>query len=261
MTYVTLGHRLPRFFSRPLFGDRQTFGKVADREDACWKEWERTYLEFYSKNQRAGVGKVVNEWGYRIVSEIDLGGRVVFELGPGEISHLPYWSGRPAKYVILDNQPSMLSRSRAKLQSFGVSPEEVLLDSRVSPLLPLERESFDVFLSFYCLEHLHPLDTYLDEIAAKLKPGGLFVGAIPCEGGLAWGMGRALTSRRWLLRNTTINPDKIICWEHPNFAEEIMTKLERKFVVKTVRFSPLGIRSIDLNLIVSFILQKEGAKE
>jgi ubiquinone/menaquinone biosynthesis C-methylase UbiE len=47
--------------------------------------------------------------------------------------------------------------------------------------------SVDVIISFYSLEHMHPLEEYLGEFSRILRPGGILVGAIPCEGGLAWG--------------------------------------------------------------------------
>jgi len=79
------------------------------------------------------------------------------------------------------------------------------------------------------------------------------IGAIPAEGGLAWGVGRLLTSRRWLKANTGIDPDKLICWEHPNFADHILQALDRHFIKKTNRFWPFRLPFIDLNLVVQFI--------
>ena len=86
-----------------------------------------------------------------------------------------------------------------------------------------------------------------------LKKGGLLIGAIPSEGGLAWGLGRYLTSRRWLIRNTNINPDKIICWEHPNFAEEILDTLDGNMGKICLDYWPFKFHSLDLNLILKFI--------
>jgi hypothetical protein len=83
------------------------------------------------------------------------------------------------------------------------------------------------------------------------------VGAIPCEGGMAWGLGRFLTSRRWLMANTTINPDKLICWEHPNFADFILNTLNKKGLKQHLSFWPFVIPSIDINLIAKFVFKKQ----
>src|SRR5690606_17752765 len=103
---------------------------------------------------------------------------------------------------------------------------------------------------------LHPFSRYLDGMLRVLRSGGILVGAIPAEGGLGWGLGRFLTSRRWLLRNTGIDPDKIICWEHPNFAEDILRHMDGQLVRRVLRYWPLGVPSLDLNLIVQFVFEK-----
>jgi SAM-dependent methyltransferase len=119
--------------------------------------------------------------------------------------------------------------------------------------LPFENESFDLLLSFYSLEHLHPLERYLAQFRRVLRPGGLLVGAIPCEGGLAWGGGRLITSRRYIKSNSDINPDKIICWEHPNYAHHVLRMLSDFFESVWTLFWPLRVPWIDFNLICSFV--------
>jgi len=106
------------------------------------------------------------------------------------------------------------------------------------------------------MEHLHPLESYINEMKRVMKPGGVLAGAIPCEGGLAWGIGRYLTSRRYLKANSQIDPDKIICWEHRNFADSIMNQLTRSFKRVCVNYWPLSVPLIDTNLIISFIYMK-----
>ena len=111
-------------------------------------------------------------------------------------------------------------------------------------------------VSFYSLEHLYPLEPYVAGILRVLKPGGVLIGAIPAEGGLGWGLGRYLTSRRWFKKHTTINPDKLICWEHPNFADHVLTTLDRNMVQQHLGFWPLAVPSIDMNLVIKFIYAK-----
>lgn len=65
-----------------------------------------------------------------------------------------------------------------------------------------------------------------------------------------------MTSRRWFLKNTAIDLMKIICWEHPNFADDIFREMDSLFSRKTTRYWPLKIPAIDLNLMVSFIARK-----
>ncbi len=114
----------------------------------------------------------------------------------------------------------------------------------------------DVIVSFYSLEHMYPLEEYTGEFSRILRPGGLLVGAIPCEGGLAWG-GRFWISCRYVRQHSMINLDKIICWEHPNFAEDILNALKNNLIIFHTQFWPFLVPLPDLNLICSFMARKE----
>ena len=66
-----------------------------------------------------------------------------------------------------------------------------------------------------------------------------------------------LTSRRWFKKNTTIDPDKIICWEHPNFADQIIAELDQVFQRQALVHWPLrGLPVLALNLILRFLYRK-----
>jgi hypothetical protein len=99
----------------------------------------------------------------------------------------------------------------------------------------------------------------LSDLVRVLKPGGILAGAIPTEGGLAWGAGRYLTSRRWLRKNTGIDPDKIICWEHPNYADAVIAQLDNAMHRDSVKFWPFSaIPLLDTNLIIRFEYSKQA---
>ena len=259
--------KLPACFSVPLFGDRERWGCVPVENDPCWREWtDQVYSAFYYANQKGGVGNYINNAGYGILKGGGLSGMRVLEIGPGEIRHLPQWFpnscserlGREIsypQYVIADIRQDMLDRSVEVLKNAGLPCETQLLQ-RSQTALPFADEEFDRIITFYALEHIYPLGPYLDEMKRILKPGGKLIGAIPAEGGMAWGLGRFLTSRRWLKKNTNIDPDKLICWEHPNFATCILTELESRFDEERLEYWPLRLPIVDLNLVVKFIYRK-----
>lgn len=237
-----------------LWGDRRRWGLRVNPQDPCWTTWQETYLDFYQANQRRGIGSAVNEAGYRVMSRIDLEGKVVLEIGPGDIRHAAYWKGTPAEYHLADIQAGMLEKAIQRLDQEKVPTRPLLL--RPGEPLPLPDSSVDAVVSFYSLEHIYPLAPYLQEITRVLKPSGALVGAVPAEGGVAWGAGRFLTSRRWLKRHTTIDPDKIICWEHPNFGDEILDELSRHFNSVRVEYWPFPwLRQLDFNLVIRFVCQ------
>jgi SAM-dependent methyltransferase len=248
-------HWLPRALRGPLWGDRERWGLTIRQDDACWQQWQRTNLDFYAANQRAGVGMAINDAGYRVMSRLNLQGKRVLEIGPGDIRHLVFWRGRPSEYLLADVQAEMLRKAEAKLAAAGVPHRSLLVERDTR--LPLEDASVDVVVSFYSLEHLYPMEPYLRDIRRVLRPGGVLIGAIPAEGGLAWGSGRFLTSRRWFKRYTTIDPDKIICWEHPNFADDVLAALDRHFEREHTRLWPVPwLPLLDANLIVRLVYRK-----
>jgi len=251
--YLTLGHRLPAFLANPLFGDRCRFGLYIKNDDPDWQEWQEFYLKFYENTQKKGIGKKVNDAGYEILRKVDLTGKKVLEVGPGKLPHRRYWNGKPSHYTIVDIDPGFIDYSMQILKQAGVEASSFLLSAHD---LPLENESVDVLLSFYSLEHMHPLEIYLAQFRRVLRPGGLLVGAIPCEGGLAWGGGRLITTRRYIRNNSRINPDKIICWEHPNYADRVLQALACFFSSVQLSFWPLRVPLVDINLICGFVYQK-----
>ncbi|UJW76413.1 class I SAM-dependent methyltransferase [Rhizobium sp. SL42] len=257
MSFNAYGHQLPYAISKRLFGDRRRFGKLPDVSDPSWQEWLRRDFDFYMANQRTSVGMTVNQSGYRVVSRSDLEGKRVLEIGPGAVEHIQHWAGRPSHWTNYDIRADLLEVAGKRIDEAGVPHDDVLANPDAKKL-PFADNSFDAVFTFYALEHIHPLDEHLAEIERVLRPGGQLVGAIPCEGGLAWGMGRMLTSRRWLRKHTSIDPDRLICWEHPNFADLILNQLTARFERQTLSFWPLAVPSIDLNLIASFVFRKPG---
>lgn len=252
---MTLAARiLPDRLAIRLFGDRKRHGVVPDTKDPDWKSWQEQYLIFYNSTQKAGIGSRVNDAGYAVLNDIDLTGLHVGEIGPGSLPHRAFWKGLPGKFTAVDIYQQFLDKSKEK----AGCPFEGVIVAPDQRTLPLPDESIDMFLSFYSLEHLNPLGEYLDDYARVLKPGGMILGAIPNEGGLAWGLGRFLTSRRWIHRNTDIDYDKIICWEHPNFADTIITELDKRFERKAHSLYPsIGFFSQNFSLVTRFVYEKQ----
>lgn len=182
-----LARHIP-ILSKVLFGDRGTFGQTPFPNDPDWAEWNSgdVYAHFHNDTQHSGLGKIVNDAGYRIHRQARLDGKTVLEIGPGTLEHLSFANGKPEKYLVVDVNKTFLDIATAKLTEAGI-PSEAIVTSRDTVALPLPTASVDTVISFYSLEHLHPLSRHLDEMGRVLKPGGEVVGAIPAEGGLAWG--------------------------------------------------------------------------
>jgi len=252
---MKLRNIIPSWLANQLWGNRAKWGLEIDESDPCWIEWESIQEKFYFLSQREGLGQKINNAGYDIVSELNLDEKVVMECGPADILHCKYWKGVPSKYLIVDVRENLIRHSEKILKELSIQNESILINRSGS--LPLDDHSVDVVFSFYSLEHLFPLWDNLLEIKRVLKPGGSIIGAIPTEGGLAWGFGRWLTTRRWFFKHTNINPDKLICWEHPNFCDDIIFSMDKLFTkVKTKKWPLSYLYSIDFNLIEKFHYKK-----
>lgn len=256
MSFKAWAHHLPSVLARPLFGDRARHGLTVQDDDPQWREWLATYTAFYESNQRSGIGLRVNDAGYRVMRKVPLHGKRVLEIGPGDIRHQAHWQGRPASVTLFDVSDAMLAKGVAKLAGAGIEARAVPWE-RGSARWPFEDGEFDVIVSFYAFEHMYPFAPVLANLRRVLASRGVLAGALPCEGGLAWGLGRMLTSRRWFLRHTRIDPDKIICWEHPNFADGLLNDLTAGFGAPDLEWWPWRVPSVDLNLVVSFVFERD----
>ncbi|WP_449257002.1 class I SAM-dependent methyltransferase [Bosea sp. (in: a-proteobacteria)] len=254
--YLRLAKCLPRSIQAALFGDRLRHGPVANPDDEDWQRWRKLDLQFYDENQRDSAGAVVNAAGYRIMRKVPIAGLNVLEIGPGSLDHIAYWTGKPVQFIAVDINEGFLQRAVERLEAQAIPYRTLVNDSGGDGRIPVDDASIDLVLSFYSLEHLHPLEGYLSEIVRILKPGGMLAGAIPCEGGIGWGLGRYLTTRRWLLRHGIPDPGKIIAWEHPNFADHILTAVENKLRFGNLQFWPFRVRIIDFNLVATFTAVK-----
>ena len=114
--------------------------------------------------------------------------------------------------------------------------------------------SFNPFCMFICNSHKILEDYYKSLFPWLERCEDLF----PFDSNQKYGLIRiyAFLAERylsyWFKKNTNIDPDKIICWEHPNYADHLFAEMDRLFVRKDVKFWPLGVPLLDVNLILSF---------
>ena len=247
---------LPPYIRNPLWGNREKYGVNIDVTNGDWIEWLNFYNEFYTKTQKEGAGEIINNWGYQVIEKINLNGMSVLEIGAGNLPHRRFWNGLPNEYHLVDVDKNFLQEQKSKLSELKISAELHHVERGEMPVV--EDDSLDVIFTFYSLEHLFDLDKQLQFYYSKLKKGGFLIGAIPNEGGLAWGLGRFLTTRRFVHKNTNLNYDKIICWEHPNYCDDILNSIIKTGFLKKRQFGyPFGfLVPKDFNLVTSFIYEK-----
>lgn len=243
---------LPSYIRTQLFGYRKEDSIEFNENDPDWKLWQSAYHDFYDETQTSGFGGYITGLGYRIIKKIDLSSKNLLEIGPGSVPHLKFWNKEPKRYVSVEID----SRFNEKIGN-KIKNHNMITRSKVSFKIDVPDESIDIILTFYSLEHLMQLDENLLEFHRILKNDGIIVGAIPNEGGLAWGLGRFFFTRRWIRNRYKINYDKIISWEHPSYCDEIRDSLDRIFDrIQWSQYPFPFLRSFNINLISTFIYRK-----
>jgi len=253
--FPMLRHYLPSLLRRELFGDREKYGKRAWEGDPDWETWQREYLSINKLVQHShGYQHRINDSGYKVLSSFNFDDKRLLEIGAGSGYHIERLRGTPKHFTCIDVCKEFFPVMERVCQKSKI-PFSSHTVGAYKPEIPLDSASCDFVLSFYSMEHLHPIDEWLGELFRVLKPGGYLIGAIPAEGGLAWGMGRWLTSKRIIKRKFNLDMRKIICWEHPNSCDEITQALAKMGRLKEKRW-PFPLLPYDVNLVVKIIVKK-----
>jgi SAM-dependent methyltransferase len=206
----------------------------------------RRFLELSNSFQLdvyGGVAGWVQDEGHRWIAARTGDGQVL-EIGFGAGRHGLFFRGDRGRYVATEYSP-VHTQSAAWRSMRGRC---LRCDARA---LPFSDGSFDAAISIYNLEHIEDLQAVFREVRRVLKPAGRFLVALPCEGGLAWNLGRQLTTRRMFQRKYNVDYDKIIAFEHVHDLRGVLKEIEASRVFKAIStaFLPFLLPSIDLNLI------------
>jgi SAM-dependent methyltransferase len=166
------------------------------------------------------------------------------EIGAGLGEHMRYENLSAQEYHAVDLLEGMTEAIRRDFPS-----ARTLVADCQAPL-PYDDHSFDRAIAIHVLEHLPNLPAALQQIARKLKPGGVFAVVIPCEGGLGYGLGRRFTSKPAFERRYKTSYDWFIKSEHVNTAREILHELRARFEITDTTYYPCRIPLVDLNLLI-----------
>lgn len=196
--------------------------------------------------------RLIHESAHRKIaawmSSISAGGWVC-DIGCGQGYHYRYVRA-PERVLGVDIRLDSLRRLRE------ISDRTPLIQAD-SNALPFKSGTIAVGLSIYAFEHIYYLRETLVETARILEPNAkMFVG-LPCEGGLAWTLGRKLTSERAMSRKYNVDYQKYIALEHCNTALHVMDEMGDLFELERRSYFPLPILpTVHFNLTVALALTK-----
>lgn len=201
------------------------------------------YLKCRSKIQSHGYRGMlgwIQDMGHKYVAEQTLCGSTL-EIGFGKGRQSLFFKGDPNNYYPIDVDGEYVTpETWSKFKNAAL----VSADS-----LPYPDKFFDHVVSLFVLEHISHLENVFKEIKRVMKPSGRLIVALPCEGGLAWNIGRELTTRRMFQKQYNINYDKVIAYEHKHCLRDLQVYLERHFQVLKSRYYPFCVPLIDANLV------------
>lgn len=221
----------------------------ADAEDEMWLAWLEAAPRIYDKTYYAGNPLVarVNDSGHRLVERPWGPGHhfgQVLEVGAGTGAHLAYVRHSFDRYVLTDLSSDLLGLAAQRFPGYGGLEFQIQDATR----LGFADASFDRLISIYNLEHLPQPHRVLKEWRRVVKPGGVLSIAIPLDGGMAWRLGRHLTTRRSFGREG-LDLDYIIAREHINSSYNLISLIRHYFPDRREWWYPFGVHLVDVNLV------------
>lgn len=220
-------------------------------DDQLYKLWENKIKIELSRNitsKKLNMWSVFHNLGHRAVirliekqSESD---DIIVEAGCGNCHFATFLKpSMREQYIGLDINSRML----AMAESF-VKPIQADIYN-----MPFPDNRIHLLISIYSLEHLHRIDVALRDIHRVLTDGGIFIFAVPMEGGLLYNIGRHFTTKRIVESKYNIDYMKIIReYEHPNNIFKIMKSVKTLFAITESHYYPFYLPFYNCNLFGVF---------
>lgn len=225
-----------------------TAKKVLDGERE-WERWQAKAPTLYDRIYYEGnplVARINNAGHVRVEQPFgtDRYFGSVIEVGAGSGHHLDYVRHGYDTYLLTDLSEGLLAHAAARHR------DKTGVDCAIADAtgLPFADDSFDRLISVYNLEHLPAPHAVLQEWSRVVRPGGVISISIPAEGGIAWNLGRWLTTRR-SFRREGLDLDYIIAREHINACYRLVSLIRFLFPDRREHWFPLGVPLAHVNLV------------
>src|SRR5579859_3223507 len=166
------------------------------------------------------------------------------EIGAGLGEHVNYEDLGFQDYTALELRASMAAQINQRF------PNVEVLVGDVQASIPAPPGYFDRVVAVHVLEHLPNLPAALKEVQRVLSPNGCMEAVIPCEGGIVYEVGRALTSRRLFEKRYGCSYDWFIRSEHVNDSWEIIAQIKQHFRISRTHYWPFRLPWLQANAVV-----------
>jgi len=172
------------------------------------------------------------------------------DVGAGLGEHLEFEDGRTGEYVALEMRPEMAQEIERRY------PYVTTVVGDVTEGLAFDAGHFDRVIAIHVLEHLLDLPRALDELDRLLAPGGVLSIVLPCEGGLAYSLGRRMTTQRIFEKRYGVSFDIFIRSEHVIVVAEIVRELDMRFILGQSAWFPFPVPLVDMNVCAGMMYHK-----
>jgi SAM-dependent methyltransferase len=205
---------------------------------AYHKIYEKEYMINRERLSFAGkLSQLAESWMHHKVSSVK--GDSLLEIGAGTLNHLKYEQYKT--YDIIE--PFTQAYENQSNLKFVRNSYKGINDIDA-------KNKYDKILSVAVLEHLEELPYTLARAGLLLKENGVFLNAIPSEGGMLWHVGLALTTGIGFRLRNRLSLSPVMRHEHINNAKEIITLLKYFYEdVKITRF-PFPFHHLSLYVYV-----------
>lgn len=175
------------------------------------------------------------------------------EIGAGIGEHLKYerlTKEQKQNYIAVEIRENMAAQIHARY------PEIQIHIGDCQQTLPFPDHYFDRILAIHVLEHLPDLPSTIKEMFRLCnKSKGYFSIVIPCEGGLAYKVGRKFSAEKLFKRRYNQPYQWFIEREHINLPHEILKELNIYFEIIHTSYFPLFVPLVNLNLAIGLTLR------
>jgi len=172
------------------------------------------------------------------------------EIGAGIGGHLPFEHLDRQEYYCLEMRPEFGEELRRLPGIAGVHV------GSIEEPTPFATGYFDRAVAIHVLEHLRDLPRALEETYRILADDGIFDVVLPCEGGLAYHLARAISAKRFFEKTFKMPYGPIIASEHVNTLWEVLDTLDPLFYAESVKRFPFGVPVDTLNLAIALRMRK-----
>lgn len=172
--------------------------------------YEKEYMINRERRSLAGkLSEAAESWMHRQVSSIP--GKNILEIGAGTLNHVGYEAYTKYDFIEPFKGAYENSKNLKLVNTCYESIDDVPVNNK-----------YDKIFSVAVLEHLENLPSVVAKSALLLTEDGVFLNAIPSEGGFLWYLGLYLTTGIGFRLRNKLSLKPVMEHEHLNDAHEII---------------------------------------